>query len=394
MKRVVVLGSTGSIGRQALDIAREHPDRIGVVGLAANRDVARLAEQIAAFQPEIFAVGDAEAGARLLREHPEWKSRCAGFGVEAVSQVAATRAGIVLNGLLGYAGLRPSLAALAAGNDVALANKESMVVAGALLHAAAAATGARIVPVDSEHSAIDQCLRSGNRSEVRRLVLTASGGPFRTWSRDRMRAATLADALRHPTWSMGAKISIDSATLMNKGLEILEAHALFGIEFDAIDVIVHPQSIVHSMVEFIDGSVVAQLGTTDMRLPIWYALHAPERVTADFGRLDLAQVGTLSFEPLDGERFPCVGLAVEAGRLGGTAPAILNAANEVAVAALLEERIRYLDIPAVIEKTLADVAPHSGTTLDLETIAAADADARRVASERVGLTHVPGTHAW
>ena len=390
MKRVALLGSTGSIGRQTLDIAAAHPDRVRIVGLAAGRDVERLAQQIAAFEPEIFAVGDADAGARLLGEHPQWESRCAGFGPEAVCKVAAWSADVVLNGLLGYAGLRPSLAALAAGHDLALANKESMVVAGELLRAAAAAAGARIVPVDSEHSAIHQCLQAGRPTEVRRLVLTASGGPFRTWSPERLQRATVADALRHPTWNMGAKISIDSATLMNKGLEILEAHALFAIGYDAIDVLVHPQSIVHSMVEFVDGSVIAQLGTTDMRLPIWYALHAPERLAADFGRLDLAQVGSLTFEPLDRGRFPCVDLAVEAGRRGGTYPAVLNAANEVAVAALLAERIRYLDVPAVIESTLAEAGESvPAGRLDLATIAAADTRARQVAGRRVGLACTP-----
>jgi 1-deoxy-D-xylulose-5-phosphate reductoisomerase len=396
MKRVVLLGSTGSIGRQTLDIVREHPDRIRIVGLAAGRDVARLAEQVAAFQPEIFAVGDAAAGAELLRAHPEWEARCAGFGAAAVSAVAAApRVDVVLNGLLGYAGLRPSLAALEAGTHLALANKESMVVAGELLRTAAAASGASIVPVDSEHSAIHQCLRAGGAAEVRRLVLTASGGPFRTWPRADLARATVADALRHPTWSMGAKISIDSATLMNKGLEIIEAHALFGVGYDSIDVLVHPQSIVHSMVEFVDGSVVAQLGTTDMRLPIWFALHAPERCAADFGRLDLARVGSLSFEALDRRRFPCVELAVEAGRKGGTYPAVLNAANEVAVAALLEERIRYLDVPAVIEATLAEAGESlPAARLDVGVIAAADSRARQAASRRVGLVTAPEPQSW
>jgi 1-deoxy-D-xylulose-5-phosphate reductoisomerase len=391
MKQVVLLGSTGSIGCQALDIARAHPDRIRIAGLVAGRDVSRLASQIAEFQPDIFAVGDATAGAELLRRHPEWDRRCAGLGPDAVCSVAAAEADVVLNALLGYAGLRPSLAALAAGTDLALANKESMVVAGGLLRAAAASSGARIIPVDSEHSAIYQCLRAGRRGEVQRLLLTASGGPFRTLSIPEMARVSTADALRHPTWSMGSKISIDSATLMNKGLEILEAHALFDIDFDRIEVLVHPQSILHSMVEFVDGSMVGQLGTTDMRLPIWVALHDPERWPADFGRLDLASIGTLTFERLDTERFPCVGLAVSAGRQGGTYPAVLNAANEVAVAALLEERIRYLDIARLIEATLVeageDLAPEA---LDLDAIAAADARARRVAAQRVGLPVTPG----
>jgi 1-deoxy-D-xylulose-5-phosphate reductoisomerase len=380
MKRIVVLGSTGSIGRQTLDIARAHPDRIRVVGLAAGRDVDTLRAQLDEFAPEVFAVGDAAAGQRLLAAAPAWQGRCAGFGATAVTAVAGAGADVVLNGLTGYAGLRPSLAALEAGTPLALANKESLVVAGPLLRAVAARTGAAIRAVDSEHSALEQCMRAGGSGEVRRIVLTASGGPFRTWPQERMAGARVADALRHPTWSMGAKITIDSATLMNKGLEILEAHALFGLPFDAIDVVVHPQSIVHSMVEFIDGSVVAQLGTPDMRLPIWIALQAPERVEAEFERLDLARVGTLTFEPLDHERFPCVGLAVEAGRRGGTFPAVLNAANEVAVAAFLEERIGYADIASLVRDVLdAARAWAPPATFDLEAIAAADARARDAA---------------
>ena len=389
MKRVVVLGSTGSVGRQALDIAGAHPGEMGVVGLAAGRNVKLLAEQLVAFPAARFAVADLEAGEALLRSHPEWGSRCAGFGPAAVCAVAAGPADMVLNGLLGYAGLRPSLAALQAGIDLALANKESMVVAGELMCAAATASGARIVPVDSEHSAIHQCLRSGQAHEVRRLVLTASGGPFRTHTPEQMRRVTVADALRHPTWSMGEKITIDSSTLMNKGLEILEAHWLFGMDFDAIDVLVHPQSIVHSMVEFVDGSVIAQLGTADMRIPIWVALHDPARLPADFGRLDLARVGTLTFEPLDAERFPCVRLAVEAGRRGGTQPAALNAANEVAVEAFRAGRLGYLQVPEVIAAALADAgaAPEAG--LDLESIATADRRARQVAGEWIAARTAP-----
>jgi 1-deoxy-D-xylulose-5-phosphate reductoisomerase len=391
MKRIVVLGSTGSIGRQTLDIARAHPDAIRVVGLAAGSDVERLRGQLDEFQPEAFAVGDAAAGTRLLEAAPAWRSRCAGFGVEAVCAVAGAAADVVLNGLSGYAGLRPSLAALEAGTPLALANKESMVVAGPLLRAAAAASGADIRPVDSEHSAIAQCLRAGRAGEVRRLVLTASGGPFRTWPRERLAQARVADALRHPTWAMGAKITVDSATLMNKGLEILEAHALFDIPYDAIDVVVHPQSIVHSLVEFVDGSVIAQLGTPDMRLPIWIALQAPARVEAEFERLDLAHVGSLTFEPLDRERFPCVGLAVEAGRRGGTFPAVLNAANEVAVAAFLDERIAYAEIAAVVAGVLDAAsawAPHDAG-LDLEAIATADSTARRAARTRLAAAASP-----
>jgi len=393
MKRIIILGSTGSIGRQALEIVRQHPEALRVVGLAAGSNAETFAAQVEEFQPESFALGDTAAAAGLHVDASSWRGRCTGFGTAAVCEVAAAPADVVLNGIVGYAGLRPSLAALAAGHTLALANKESMVVAGDLLRHAAASTGAHIVPVDSEHSAIYQCLRAGRSTEVRRLILTASGGPFRTKTRQEMQAVTTAEALRHPTWSMGAKISIDSATLMNKGLEILEAQALFGLPFDAIDVLVHPQSIVHSLVEFVDGSVIAQLGTADMRLPIWFALHEPERQVADFGRLDLARLGTLTFEALDAERFPCVALAVEAGRSGGTHPAVLNAANEVAVAALLAERIRYVDIADVIAATLA-AAGRPDERLDLDTIAAADARARAAAHQRVEAICTAAGRSW
>ena len=384
MKRIVVLGSTGSVGRQTLDIARLHPDLLRVVGLVAGRNVHLLERQLAEFRPELFAVADAEAGNELLEASPEWRAACAGSGAEAVCAVARLPADVVVNGLVGYAGLRPTLAALAAGTDVALANKESMVVAGELVRRTADATGARLVPVDSEHNAIFQCLRAGRAQEVRRLVLTASGGPFRTRSRAELEHVTREDALRHPTWNMGPKITIDSATLVNKGLEVIEAHWLFGMDFDRIDILVHPQSIVHSMVEFVDGSVIAQLGTTDMRLPIWNALHDPERQPADFGRLDLAQVGSLSFEALDRERFPCVDVCVEAGRRGGVYPAILNAANEVAVAAFLQEQIRFVDIPGILSASLEDGVGDAGVVpLDLEAIQVADATARAEAGSRV-----------
>jgi 1-deoxy-D-xylulose-5-phosphate reductoisomerase len=393
MKRVAVLGSTGSIGRQALDIGRAHPNDVEIVALAAGSNVGLLAEQLAAFTAARFAVADRAAGETLLQAHPEWETRCVGFGPEAVCAIASGPADVVLNGLLGYAGLRPSLAALTAGTDLALANKESMVVAGALMREAAMAHGARIIPVDSEHSAIYQCLRAGEQREVRRLILTASGGPFRTHTREQLCDVTVADALRHPTWNMGAKITIDSSTLMNKGLEILEAHWLFGMDFDAIDVLVHPQSIVHSMVEFVDGSVLAQMGTTDMRVPIWVALHDPARRPADFGRLDLARAGTLTFESLDAERFPCVRLAVEAGQRGGVEPAVLNAANEVAVEAFLAGRIRYVEIPQLIAAVLADCRGTGAMTQQLEAIAAADRRAREVAAAWIGARHAPAPRA-
>jgi 1-deoxy-D-xylulose-5-phosphate reductoisomerase len=354
------------------------------VGLSAGRNTELLHQQLGLFQSASFAVADAEAGERFLAAHPELRGRCTGTGAAAVERLACIDADIVVNALLGFAGLRPTLAALQTGTDVALSNKETMVVAGELVRQAADATGARILPVDSEHSAIVQCLRAGQRHEVRKLVLTASGGPFRNLSRAAMQGIRRDEALRHPTWSMGPKITVDSATLMNKGLEVLEARWLFDVDFDQIDIVVHPESIVHSLVEFADGSMIAQLGATDMRLPIWYALHEPERPAAAFGRLDLAQVGALRFEPLDRERFPCVDLAIRAGKRGGTAPAVLNAANEVAVAAFLDERLRYLEIPELVAAVL-DAAATAAVPgrLDLETLHQADAWARREAARFV-----------
>ena len=385
MQRVVVLGATGSIGRQTLDIVRAHSERLRVVAMSAGSNVDLFARQVAEFQPQRIAIADNEAGMRFRTAHPNLWSRCTGTGAEAVAALAAHPADIVVNALLGYAGLRPTLAALQTGTDVALANKESMVVAGELVREAARATGARVLPVDSEHSAIHQCLRAGQHHEVRRLLLTASGGPFRTQSRAAMQDITPAQALRHPTWSMGAKITIDSATLMNKGFEVLEARWLFDVDFDKIDIVVHPESIVHSLVEFEDGSMIAQLGATDMRLPIWYALHAAERPAADFARLDLAALGALHFEPLDRERFPCVELAVRAGKRGGMFACILNAANEVAVAAFLDSRLRFVEIPELLGKVLDQAEHDPGLTgaLTLETLQRADAWGRDAASHWV-----------
>jgi len=395
MKRIVVLGSTGSVGRQTLDIVRQHPESLRVVGLAAGRNVELLAEQLAEFRPQAFAVADAAAGDRLLARFPQWRQHDAGPGTDGLCAVARTPADVVVNALLGYAGLRPTLAALEVGTDLALANKESLVVAGELVRRAADTSGARLLPVDSEHNAIFQCLRAGRQEEVRRLILTASGGPFRTCTSAALATVTPADALRHPTWSMGPKITIDSATLLNKGFEVIEAHWLFGVDFDRIDILVHPQSIVHSLVEFVDGSVMAQLGPPDMRLPIWNALHDPARLPASFARLDLTSVGTLRFEALDRQRFPCVGLAIEAGRRGGVCPAVLNAANEVAVAAFLEERVHFVDIPAILATALEDPECDRPATaaLDLEAIAAADTRARDAARRFIAARCTPGARA-
>jgi 1-deoxy-D-xylulose-5-phosphate reductoisomerase len=382
MKGLVVLGSTGSIGRQTLDIVRQYPERLRVVGLSAGRNVGLLAEQIEAFRPQWVAVGDAAACEQLRQQGIDDSVTLLGSGEEALCDLARQPCDVVINALLGYAGLRPTLAALEEGHDVALSNKETLVAAGEIVCALARRSGARLLPVDSEHAALDQCLRGGAPHEVRRLILTASGGPFRRWTSEQMQQAKVEDALNHPTWNMGRKITIDSATLMNKGLEIIEAHWLFDVAYADIDVLVHPQSIVHSLVEFRDGSVLAQMGTTDMRLPIWSAIHSPERPAASFGRLDLSQIGRLTFEEVDERRFPCVGLAVRAGRQGGVLPAVLNAANEVAVQAFLEGRIPFPAIAATIAATLdacSGQAPPAA--LDVGTIAAADSEARRLATE-------------
>jgi 1-deoxy-D-xylulose-5-phosphate reductoisomerase len=332
---VVVLGSTGSIGTQALDVLSRHRDRYHVVALAAGRNTALLAEQAAAFDvPAERAVSCLDQPEQLaaLAAHPD--------------------ADVVLNAVVGFAGLPATLAALQAGKRLALANKESLIAAGPVVAKARAAGGGEIVPVDSEHSAIYQCLRAGRPSEVAELVLTASGGPFRGRTREDLARVSIDDALAHPTWNMGAKITIDSSTLMNKGLEVIEARELFGVEFDQINVVVHPQSIIHSMVTFVDGATIAQLSYPDMRLPIGLALGAPERLPEAYGAIDWAQMHELTFDVPDRETFRCLALAFEAGRVGGTAPAVLSAANEVAVEAFLAGRIGWLDIAKVVEETL------------------------------------------
>jgi 1-deoxy-D-xylulose-5-phosphate reductoisomerase len=332
---IVILGSTGSIGTQALDVVRRHPDDFRVVALAAGRNTEVLERQRAEFgvPPELARSGlrDPDALADLAA-HPD--------------------ADVVLNAVVGFAGLPATLATLQVGKRLALANKESLIAAGPIVAKARAAGGGEIVPVDSEHSAVWQSLRAGKMAEVCRIVLTASGGPFRGRTRAELEAVAPTDALAHPTWNMGAKITIDSSTLMNKGLEVIEAHELFGVEFDAIDVVVHPQSIIHGMVEFSDGATIAQLSMPDMRLPIGLALGAPERLPEAFGAIDWTTLGTLTFEPPDRDTFRALDLAYAAGRAGGTAPAILSAANEVAVEAFLAGRISWLSIAETVAEVL------------------------------------------
>jgi 1-deoxy-D-xylulose-5-phosphate reductoisomerase len=390
MKRLLILGSTGSIGTQALDVVARAPEAFMLVGLSAERSHTALVEQARAHGVERIALTDADAAARAAEG---WTGGEVLAGPEGlVRLVAESGADLVLNAIVGSAGLGPTIVALTEGIDVALANKESLVVGGELVMALSEATGARLVPVDSEHSALHQLvacahgrgpLGEGARpGTVERLTLTASGGPFRGRARAELEGVTVEEALRHPTWAMGGKITIDSATLMNKGLEVIEAHWLFGTPYDRIDVVVHPQSIVHALVGLCDGATLAHMGHPDMRVPIAYALHHPERVDVPVRALDLAQVGRLEFEPPDEEAFPCLRLAREAAVAGGTATCVLNAANEVAVHAFLSGRLDFLGIPAVIAATLERLP--AGRVYSFDTLYDADAEARRVAAEQVG----------
>ncbi|HWQ36966.1 MAG TPA: 1-deoxy-D-xylulose-5-phosphate reductoisomerase [Blastocatellia bacterium] len=377
MKQIAILGSTGSIGCNTLRVVDALGGAFHVAALGAGSNVARLVEQIEKYRPRVVAVAD-EAAAEKLRDELRQRNIAApkiGIGVEGLTEVATCDGvEIVIGAVVGALGLLPTYRALEAGRRVALANKETLVVAGELMTRAAEKSGAELLPVDSEHNALHQCLRGERHHEVRRLILTASGGPFRTSSREEIEHATPAQALRHPTWRMGDKITIDSATLMNKGLEVIEAHWLFGRSADEIDIIVHPQSVVHSMIELIDGSIIAQMGVTDMRHAIQYALTYPERKTTDLQPLDLASLSRLEFHRPDPERFPCLRLAYHALRTGGTMPAVLNAANEVAVAAFLREQIRFGQIPELISAACEAHVPQPVTSLD--QVLAADEWAR------------------
>jgi 1-deoxy-D-xylulose-5-phosphate reductoisomerase len=378
-KRLAILGSTGSIGVNTLDIVQQHPEQFAIVGLAAGSNIELLEQQMRRFHPSYVSVFDRQR-AKELRE------RTSDLGIEVFegSNGACTIAGLpgvdlVLSAIVGGAGLAPTLAAIRAGRDVAIANKEPLVMAGELVMREAQGR-VRILPVDSEHNAIFQALSGQNRGDVRRLILTASGGPFRTLPGEKFGEITVHDALQHPNWRMGRKITVDSATMMNKGLEVIEARWLFGVSADQVDVVVHPQSIVHSLVEFVDGSVIAQLGVPDMRIPISYALNYPERLANTLPPLDLTRVGTLTFEPPDLKRFPCLRFGFEAIRACGTLPAVLNAANETTVEAFLHDRIHFIDIPAVIEETLHRHDAHSLVDGDIEVILDADRWARETAT--------------
>jgi len=382
MKRLSILGSTGSIGVTTLDIVARFPDRFEIVALAAGKNVDRLAEQVRRFHPPVVGTADQGTAASLRRVLPDYRGEIAS-GVEGLIRVATVPgADLTVSALVGALGLLPTLRAIEAGKHVALANKEVLVVAGALVTRAARDAGVHLFPLDSEHNAIFQALRGHRREDVRRIVLTASGGPFLHRSASDLRAVTRDDALRHPTWKMGNKITIDSATLMNKGLEVIEAHWLFGFPPDQIDVVIHPQSIVHSMVEYIDGSVLAQMGIPDMTIPISYVLAYPDRLPMDhLLPLDLPQAGVLQFAAPDLERFPCLALAYRALRAGGTVPAALNAANELAVAAFLDGAIAFADIPGILSTVLDAHAPIPAR--DLDTLLAADRWARDEAAKHV-----------
>ena len=387
MKHISLLGSTGSIGKQTLEVVAANPDKLKVRALAAHRSDELLEQQIRQFEPDIAVLSDKDAAARLVaRYHGKTKILAGDEGLLA----AATYYGAdtVLASMVGYAGLRPTLAAIECGKNIALANKETLVAAGSLVMAAVRKHGVSLTPVDSEHSAIFQSLRGGAEKEVKRLIVTASGGPFRGKKRSELENVTLAQCLKHPNWSMGPKVTLDSSTLANKGLEVMEAHWLFDMPYDKIDVVVHPQSIVHSLVEFCDGSVIAQLGEPDMRLPIQYALSWPDRFDYSFEQLDLVKAASLTFEAPDLEAFPSLKIAVDCGKAGGTLPCAFNAANEEAVNAFLHDKIKYLDIPYI---TAAVTQAHDNVAEpQIEDIEQADAWARAEAQRVIeGLQNRP-----
>lgn len=410
MKAISVLGSTGSIGTQTLEIVDDFPDQFRVVALSAGRNLSLLVSQIQRHRPDVVALADpallAELKDRLMDlpadTRPEPLPQLVG-GPEGLDVVASwDSADLVVTGIVGCAGLLPTLAAIRAGKDLAVANKETLIAAGPVVLPELKKSGSRLLPADSEHSAIFQCLQGTPWSDtarlstgvptpgLRRIQLTASGGAFRDWSAADLEKATVADATSHPNWSMGKKITVDSASLMNKGLEVIEAHYLFGLDYDHIEIVIHPQSIIHSMVELADSSVLAQLGWPDMKLPILYCMSWPSRLETPWRRLDLTEVGQLSFRAPDPAKYPCMDLAYSAGRAGGTMPAVLNAANEEAVAQFLEEKIHFLDIPKMIEKACEQHKPDLAANPSLDDVLAVDQWARRAVREQVnrGITRI------
>ena len=385
IKNIAILGSTGSIGTQTLDVVRANSDRYSVYAICANRSVDKLVEQVREFKPEVVCIAD-ESLYDSLRD----KLSAIGFegkvwsGSDSIAEVVTMDSiDIVVAAMVGYAGLRPTMEAIKAGKTIALANKETLVVAGELICDLALRHHAPILPVDSEHSAIFQSLVGEERNEIEKILLTASGGPFRTFSLDQMRSVTASEALKHPNWDMGAKITIDSASMMNKGFEVIEAKWLFGVEVDKIQVLVHPQSIVHSAVQFTDGAIKAQLGAPDMKLPIQYALTYPDRLKTDFPRAELTRIGSLTFEEPDLNRFPNLGLAYQATKRGGNIPCVLNAANEVVNLAFREGRCGFLQMSEIIAKTMDQAAFIATPTY--EDYVASDLEARKIAERYLNI---------
>lgn len=383
VKAITLLGSTGSIGTQTLDIVAQNPEKFRIVGLAAGRNVPMLAAQIRQFRPEIVAICQEDKLSELKEAiadlDPQPILLSGETGVVEVARYG--NAETVVTGIVGCAGLLPTIAAIEAGKDIALANKETLIAGAPVVLPLVEKHGVKLLPADSEHSAIFQCLQGVPKGSLRRILLTASGGSFRDLPVEKLASVTVADALKHPNWSMGRKITIDSATLMNKGLEVIEAHFLFGMDYDGIEIVIHPQSIIHSLIELQDTSVLAQLGWPDMRLPLLYALSWPERIYTDWEPLDLVKAGNLTFKEPDHEKYPCMQLAYAAGRAGGSMPAVLNAANEQAVALFLEEKIQFLDIPRCIESVCDRFTSQNRSTPTLDDIIAADQWARQEALE-------------
>ncbi|MFD1990884.1 1-deoxy-D-xylulose-5-phosphate reductoisomerase [Paenibacillus nicotianae] len=377
MKKLAILGSTGSIGTQTLDVVRAHPEAFEVEGLAAGNNIELFIQQVLEFKPSKVSVGSKESAEKIKQQLPAHIQVF--YGEQGLIEIAAgTDADTVVTAVMGSMGLPSTLAAIDAGKTIGLANKETLVTAGHLVTARARQKGVQLLPIDSEHSALFQCLNGEPRERIHQLTLTASGGSFRDRTREQLKHVTVADALKHPNWSMGSKITIDSATMANKGLEVIEAHWLFDMPYDQISVLLHPESIIHSFVEFVDTSIIAQLGNPDMRVPIQYALTYPDRQQAPSSRLSLAQIGQLNFREMDYDRFPCLSMAFEAGRLGGTAPTVFNAANEIAVSRFLNGEIPFL----LIEDIIADALQQHEVIAnpELEVIYATDAQTRARAS--------------
>ena len=379
MKKIVLLGASGSIGVQTIDVVLSHPDEFEIKALSIGYNVKVLKDILTKVQPEVVCVVRKEDAQALALDYPEISFV---YGDEGLIELAGLEGyGVLVNALVGFAGLLPTMRAIETGHDIALANKETLVVGGQFVMEAAKKHGVMLTPIDSEHSAIFQCLQGNQHHEVKRLIVTASGGSFRNRTRDQLKGVTVQEALSHPNWSMGAKITIDSATMMNKGFEVIEAKWLFGVRPDQIEVVVHPQSVIHSMVQYEDGAVKAQLGMPDMRLPIQYAFSYPQRIKSSFDRLDFSTLKELTFEQPDTNRFRCLALAYEALNQGGNMACILNAANEVVVAAFLQERIPFLRMSEVIEETMAKVSFISAPTY--EDYVATDAEARRIAESLI-----------